>query len=214
MRVQVHPRAPFGARAPLRRSAALLALLLPAALPAQAIGLGFGFGVGTRTGFSVSVGAQLTDQVQLVCKAGGLPVLPSSTTCGTHLYVLRNPDRFVVAEVGVLSPPTHRYASSPREETRWVFVQGGLGVRDHELPDDDDDGLPEYPRWINVAWSGGLSLVVARIRQEVGMTDEGMEYGRRRVSPTLWPLFFADAQMEIYLPGRDCARCGGIPSQP
>lgn len=197
----------------LRPSRALcLALALPAvapaALPAQAIGLGFGFGIGTRTGFSVSLGAQVTDQVQLVCKAGGLPIAPSSSTCGTHLYVLNNPDRFVVAEVGVLHPASSRFPPEARRETRWIFVQGGLGVRDHELPDDDGDGLPEYPRWVNAAWAGGLTLVVARIREEVATTDEGLEYERRRVSPTLWPLFFADAQVEIYLPGRNCAHCG------
>lgn len=187
---------------------ALALLAAPAALPAQAIGLGFGFGIGTRTGFSVSLGAQVTDQVQLVCKAGGLPIAPSSTTCGTHLYVLSNPDRFVVAEVGVLHPPSSRFPLDARRETRWIFVQGGLGVRDHELPDDDGDGLPEYPRWVNAAWAGGLTLVVARVREEVATTDEGLEYERRRVSPTLWPLFFADAQVEIYLPGRNCAHCG------
>jgi hypothetical protein len=184
-------------------------LAAPAALPAQAIGLGFGFGVGTRTGFSISLGAQVTDQVQLVCKAGGFPIVPSSTTCGTHLYVLDDPDQFVVAEVGMLYPASHHYAPETHKETRWIFVQGGLGVRDHELPDDDGDGMPEYPRWVNAAWSGGLTLVVARIREEAATTDEGLEYERRRVSPTLWPLFFADAQVEIYLPGRNCAHCGG-----
>jgi hypothetical protein len=206
-----HPPSP-GRRAGLLCLAVALAVA-PAALPAQAIGLGFGFGLGTRTGFSVSFGAQVTDEVQLVCKGGGLPVLPSSVSCGTHLYVLDNRDRFVVAEVGVLYPPAHRFPAE-REETRWIFVQGGLGVRDHELPDDDDDGLPEYPRWVNAAYSGGLTLVVARIREHVTPTEEGLEYGERRISPTLWPLFFADAQVEIYLPGRNCARCSGPPSVP
>lgn len=202
---------------PARRrwmAAALLALAAPAALPAQAIGVGFGFGVGTRTGFSVSLGAQATDQVQLVCKAGGLPIFPSSLSCGTHLYVLSNPDRFVVAEVGMLIPAPHHHAPAPRQEVRWVFVQGGLGIKDHELPDDDGDGLPEHPRWVNAAYAGGLTLVVARIGQEAARTEEGMEYARRRVSPTLWPLFFADAQVEIYLPGRACGGCGGVESQP
>jgi hypothetical protein len=196
------------------RAAALLALAAPAALPAQAIGVGVGFGLGTRTGFSISAGAQLTDRVQLVCKAGGLPILVSSVSCGTHLYLLDDPDRFVVAEVGMLSPASHRYAASPREEVRWVFVQGGVGIKDHEIPDDDDDGRPEHPRWVNAAYAGGLALVVARIGQERAMTDEGMEYGRRRVSPALWPLFFADAQLEIYLPGRACGGCDGAEPQP
>ncbi|WP_331129188.1 hypothetical protein [Longimicrobium sp.] len=194
-------------------AAALLALVLPAALPAQAIGVGVGFGLGTRTGFSISAGAQVTDQVQLVCKAGGLPIFPSSVSCGTHLYLLDHADRFVVAEVGMLIPASHhRYPAGWREEVRWVFVQGGVGIKDHEIPDDDDDGRPEYPRWVNAAYAGGLALVVARIGQERAMTEEGMEYGRRRVSPTLWPLFFADAQLEIYLPGRACGGCDGAES--
>lgn len=194
----------------LRRAwmAALLAVAIPALLPAQAIGLGVGFGVGTRTGLTVSIGAQVTDAVQLVCKGGGLPFVPNSFSCGTHLYVLDNEDRFVVAEVGMLAPPP-RYDRGPRQETRWVFVQGGLGVRDHELPDDDDDGLPEHPRWINLSWSGGVSLVVARIRTDVMQSAEGDFTRERHVRPALWPLFFADGQMEIYLPGRDCAKCGG-----
>jgi|GEM_PF-6700003 len=192
-----------------RLALALFAALAPAALPAQAIGVGLGLGVGTRTGFSISLGAQVTDAVQLVCKAGGLPVVPSSVSCGTHLYVFDNADRFVVAEVGLLYPPSPRFSPGARRETRWVFVQGGLGVRYHEIPDDDDDGLPEYPRWVNAAYAGGLTLVVARIGEETGTTEEGLEYARRRVSPTLWPLFFADAQVEIYLPGRNCAHCDG-----
>jgi hypothetical protein len=195
-------------------AAALLALAAPASLPAQAVGVGFGFGLGTRTGFSISIGAQATDQVQLVCKAGGLPIFPSSITCGTHLYVLENPDRFVVAEVGLLYPASHHYPLGPREDVRWIFLQGGVGWKDHELPDDDDDGRPEYPRLINVSYAGGLSLVVARIGQHGARTEEGMEYGKRRVSLSLWPLFFADAQVEIYLPGRTCCRCDGIESQP
>lgn len=194
--------------------AALVALAGPAALPAQAIGVGFGFGLGTRTGFSVSVGAQVTDQVQLVCKAGGLPVAPSSVSCGTHLYVLDNRDRFVVAEAGVLHPPSHATRAEPGEARGWIFVQGGLGVRDHELPDDDDDGLPEYPRWVNAAYSGGVTLVVARIGEPATAREEGRDFARRRVSPALWPLFFADAQVEIYLPGRNCARCNGPESAP
>ncbi|HEX2209379.1 MAG TPA: hypothetical protein VHG93_17000 [Longimicrobium sp.] len=192
------------------RVAALVALAVPAVLPAQAIGVGVGFGVGTRTGLTVSIGAQVTDAVQLVCKGGGLPFLPSSLSCGTHLYVLDDEDRFVVAEVGMLAPPPP-YDRGPRQETRWVFVQGGLGVRDHELPDDDDDGLPEYPRWINLSWSGGVSLVVARIRTDVIQSAEGDFTRERHARPALWPLFFADGQMEIYLPGRDCAKCGGRP---
>jgi hypothetical protein len=192
---------------------AILALVIPAALPAQAIGVGLGFGVGTRTGLSLSVGAQVTDQVQLVCKAGGLPVIPSSASCGTHLYLFDNPDRFVVAEAGILVPLASYPSPEPREEVRWVFVQGGLGIRDHEIPDQDDDGLPEYPRWVNASYSGGLTLVVARIGQTMTPAGEGLEKGERRVRPSLWPLFFADAQVEIYLPGRECSGCGGTPSQ-
>jgi hypothetical protein len=191
---------------------AALMLVVPATLPAQAIGIGLGFGVGTRTGFSISAGVQLTDQVQLVCKAGGLPIVPSSTSCGTHLYLFDNPDRFVVAEVGVLYPLASYRAADPHENVRWVFVQGGLGIRDHQIPDQDDDGLPEYPRWVNGSYSGGLTLVVARIGQTVTPTGQGLEVGERRVRPALWPLFFADAQVEIYLPGRNCAKCDGSPS--
>lgn len=200
---------------PLRAwmAAALLALAAPAALRAQAIGVGVGLGLGTRTGFTVSLGAQLTDRVQLVCKGGGLPFLPSSVSCGTHLYVFDDADRFVVAEVGVLTPATH-VMLGPHRETRWVFVQGGVGMRDHELPDDDGDGLPEYPRWLNLSWSGGLTLVVARVRQEITPSTQGAVRGAREVRPALWPLFFLDGQMEIYLPGRDCARCGGPESIP
>jgi hypothetical protein len=194
-------------------AAVLLPLALPAALPAQAIGVGFGFGIGTRTGFSLSIGAQLTDEVQLVCKAGGLPVVPSSTSCGAHLYLFDNPDRFVVAEVGMLHPVTAYRPVYPREEVRWIFVQGGVGIRDHEIPDQDDDGLPEYPRWVNASYSGGLSLVVTRMGREVDSSDEGLVYGERHVRPALWPLFFADAQVEIYLPGRTCSRCDGAASQ-
>lgn len=200
---------------PRRRciAATILALALPAALPAQAIGIGVGFGVGTRTGISISVGAQVTDQVQLVCKAGGFPFVPASTTCGTHLYLFDNPDRFVVAEVGVLHPTRYYRAAGPYEQVRWIFVQGGVGVRDHEIPDQDDDGLPDYPRWVNASYSGGLSLVVARIGRTVTPTPEALEIGERRIRPALWPLFFADAQVEIYLPGRNCSGCGGTPSQ-
>lgn len=109
-------------------AAAFLALAIPAALPAQAIGVGIGFGLGTRTGLSLSLGAQLTDRVQLVCKAGAFPLLPSSTSCGTHLYVFDNPDRFVVAEAGVPAPTMHPPPpGAPYQEVRWVFVQGGVG---------------------------------------------------------------------------------------
>jgi hypothetical protein len=194
-------------------AALLTTAVAPAALSAQAIGLGFGFGLGTRTGFSISLGAQLTDEVQLVCKAGGLPIFHSSVSCGTHLYLMDNRDRFVVAEVGILTPPSHRIPTE-REETRWIFVQGGFGIRDHELPDDDDDGLPEYPRWVNAAYSGGLTLVVARVRDAVTETEDGVGYRSRRISPALWPLLFADAQVEIYLPGRNCERCDGPESVP
>lgn len=214
MRDRVHPPRPSGARMRLLRRVMAIAALAPAALPAQAIGVGVGLGLGTRTGLSISAGAQVTDAVQLVCKAGGLPVVPSSVSCGTHLYLFDDADRFVVAEAGVLYPPSPRFAAGPRGETRWVFVQGGLGVRDHEIPDDDDDGLPEHPRWVNAAYAGGLTLVVARIGEETRTTEEGLEYGRRRVSPTLWPLFFADAQVEIYLPGRNCAHCDGARPTP
>lgn len=207
-----HPRQSLR-RAALPCLAIAMLAAVPAALCAQAIGLGFGFGLGTRTGFSVSLGAQLTDEVQLVCKAGGLPGLHSSVSCGTHLYLLDNRDRFVVAEVGMMAPPAHRFPRE-REETRWIFIQGGLGIRDHEIPDDDDDGLPEYPRWVNAAYSGGLTLVVARVRDEVTETEDGAGYRSRRISPALWPLFFADAQVEIYLPGRDCERCDGPESVP
>lgn len=209
---------PHHPRQSLRRTAlsclavAMLAAV-PASLRAQAIGLGFGFGLGTRTGFSISLGAQLTDEVQLVCKAGGLPIFHSSVSCGTHLYLLDNRDRFVVAEVGMMAPPSHRFPRE-REERRWIFVQGGLGVRDHEIPDDDDDGLPEYPRWVNAAYSGGLTLVVARVRDEVTEREDGAGSRSRRISPALWPLFFADAQVEIYLPGRNCERCDGPESVP
>lgn len=188
--------------------AVFLALAFPATLPGQAIGLGLGFGVGTRTGFSLSIGAQLTDRVQLVCKAGGLPVTPSSTSCGTHLYLFDDRDRFIVAEAGVLFPVASYRTAAPREEVRWIFVQGGVGIRDHEIPDQDDDGLPEYPRWVNASYSGGFSLVVARIGQTVTPTVDGPQLGERRVRPALWPLFFADAQVEIYLPGRTCNHCG------
>lgn len=214
MRDRVHRPRRSVVRAGLRWLALLTAAIVPAALPAQAIGLGFGFGLGTRTGFSVSLGAQLTDEVQLVCKAGALPGLHSSLSCGTHLYLLDNRDRFVVAEVGMMAPPAHRRPLQRREETSWIFVQGGLGVRDHEIPDDDDDGLPEYPRWVNAAYSGGLTLVVARVREQVAKTEDGAGSRSRRISPTLWPLFFADAQVEIYLPGRDCERCDGPESVP
>lgn len=186
---------------------ALLALAPPAGLAAQAIGVGFGFGVGTRTGFTVSVGAQLTDQVQLVCKGGGLPFAPASGSCGAHLYLFDDPDRFVVAEAGILFAGPHHRPVTPGE-VRWVFVQGGLGVRDHEIPDDDGDGLPEYPRWVNGTYSGGLSLIVARIG-DTTTTVDGEQVIERHVRRALWPLFFADAQVEIYLPGRDCGGCGG-----
>lgn len=192
-------------------AACILAFAVPAALPAQAIGVGLGFGVGTRTGLSLSIGAQLTDEVQLVCKVGGLPMVPSSTSCGTHLYVFDNPDRFVVAEAGMLRSAAYYRPVYPREEVRWIFVQGGVGIRDHEIPDQDDDGLPEYPRWVNASYSGGLTLVVARIGREVNSSAEGLVYGERHVRPSLWPLFFADVQLEIYLPGRTCSRCGGSP---
>lgn len=203
---------------PLHRRASIAVLgmmmmMIATPLSAQAIGIGMGIGVGTRTGVSISLGAQVTDQVQLVCKGGGLPFLPSSLSCGTHLYLFDNRDRFVVAEAGVLTPTSHVTIGS-KAETRWIFVQGGLGVRDHELPDDDGDGLPEYPRWVNVSWSGGLTLVVARLRQSYAPSDEGGTRRVRQLRPALWPLFFADGQMEIYLPGRDCARCGGPESQP
>jgi hypothetical protein len=200
---------------PRRRciAAAILALAVPAALRAQAIGIGVGFGVGTRTGLSISVGAQVTDEVQLVCKAGGFPFVPSSTSCGTHLYLFDNPDRFVVAEVGMLfATPSYR-AMGPHEDVRWVFVQGGVGVRDHEIPDQDDDALPDYPRWVNASYSGGLSLVVARIGRTVTPTAETLEIGERHVRPALWPLFFADAQVDLYLPGRNCSKCGGNTTQ-
>ncbi|HEX6373081.1 MAG TPA: hypothetical protein VF006_29430 [Longimicrobium sp.] len=194
-------------------AAMLLAVATPAALAGQAIGVGLGFGVGTRTGASLSIGAQLTDQVQLLCKAGGFPFIPGSISCGAHLYVLDDPDRFVVAEVGILHQPSHHPRDGRDEDVRWVFVQGGLGVRDHQIPDQDGDGLPEYPRWVNGSYSGGLSLVVARIGRGVTPADEGPEPGERQVRPALWPLFFADVQVEIYLPGRSCSGCGGVPSQ-
>jgi hypothetical protein len=204
----------FASTSLLRRSiaAAIAALAVPAALPAQAIGIGVGFGVGTRTGVSLSVGAQVTDQVQLVCKAGAFPFGPSSTSCGTHLYLFDDPDRFVVAEVGMLFSTLHPPAG-PHEEVRWIFVQGGVGIRDHQIPDQDDDGLPEYPRWVNASYAGGLSLVVARVGRTVTPTADSLEIGQRHVRPALRPLFFADVQMEIYLPGRNCSGCGGSPTQ-
>lgn len=190
-----------------RRLAAplLLALAVPAALPAQAVGIGFGFGIGTRTGFTVSLGLQVTDAVQLVCKGGGLPMIPSSVTCGTHLYVLDNPDQFVVLEAGRLFIPDHH---GPPAETSWLFVQGGLGMKDHEMPDENDDGIPEYAEWANASWSGGVTLVFARVQREMVTNQDGREMpGERTIRPALWPLFFLDGQAEFYFPGRDCARC-------
>lgn len=78
-----------------------------------------------------------------------------SVRCGTHLYVFDNPDHFAVLEVGRLDVANHPTPNG----TSWLFVQGGFGVKDREMPDDNDDGIPEYPEWANVSWSGGLTLV-------------------------------------------------------
>ena len=59
-----------------------------------------------------------------------------------------------------------------------------------------------------------LAAVPASLREQVTETEDGAGYLSRRISPALWPLFFADAQVEIYLPGRDCERCDGLESVP
>lgn len=194
-------------RIPLGRPAfaLLLSVATPLPLAAQAVGIGFGFGLGTRTGITVSVGLQVTREVQLVCKAGGFPGFASSSSCGTHLYLFGDSDRFVVAEVGRYWPA--QTVLSPRTERHWLFVQAGYGTRDHELPDDDGDGVPEYPRWANVSWSGGLTLLFARVEDDVAPADSGEMRRARHVRPALRPLFFADAQAELYVPGRDCEKC-------
>lgn len=191
-------------RTDLRRLAAplvLLTLAVPAALPAQAVGVGLGFGLGTRTGFTLSVGVQVVDAVQLVCKAGGVPMGIGSVSCGTHLYLFDDPDRFAVLEVGRLDVGHPGGAS-------WLFVQGGVGAKDHEMPDENDDGVPEYPEWANASLSGGLTLVFARVERPMVTNPDGRRTpGERTIRPSLWPLFFVDYQAELYFPGRDCARC-------
>lgn len=190
-------------------AALLLAAAAPAGLGAQAFGIGFfGLGLGTRTGFSFSAGVQVTDQVQVICKVGGITPLNFSRSCGAHLYLMNNPDWFYVAEVGEMSRAQHPVPTGAWTEKRFFFVQGGAGWRDHELTDDDGDDEPEYSRSLNVSWSAGLSLVLAKFEQEVTLSEDGEEiYGRRRFSPSIWPLFFWDAQVEAYLPGRDCRKC-------
>ncbi len=193
------------------RSALVVALLLAAAAPlgAQAVGIGFGFGLGTRSGFVLSAGIQVTREVQLICKLGGIPMGIASTACGTHLYLFDDPDRFVVAEAGYLWVG-HGHARLPtgeRSDRRFVFVEGGFGIKDHEFPDDDDDGEPEYERWGNASYSGGLTLVFAK--QERSVTYDGREpvYGPLLTTRSIWPLFFLDATGEAYLPGRTCKQC-------
>jgi hypothetical protein len=181
-----------------------LTLAAPAALPAQAVGVGLGFGLGTRTGFVLSAGVQVMDAVQLVCKLGGVPMAVASVSCGTHLYVFDDPDRFAVLEVGRLDVGHPQ----PVDDGSWLFVQGGLGLKDHEVPDENDDGVPEYPEWFNASWAAGVTLVFAKVREEMVTGEDGRPtLGRRTLTRSLWPLFFLDAQAELYFPGRDCAKC-------
>lgn len=86
-------------------------------------------------------------------------------------------------------------------------------MREFTLPLPRRRSIAEYPRWVNGTYAGGLSLVVARVGRTVTPTAETLEIGERHIRPALWPLFFADAQVEIYLPGRNCSGCGDRPTQ-
>jgi hypothetical protein len=152
---------------------------------------------------TLSLGVQVTDEVQAVCKTAVFPFAPHGRTCGAHLYVLEDPDHFLVAEVGTMERPT-TFGDSLRPPGSWVFVQAGFGVVDHELKQGEEE--PEYPRWINASYAGGLALVVGRVEQDIRSQDRA-RYGRRRFIADPWPFFFADTQVEIYVPGRDCELC-------